>query len=104
MKKGIKILKWIVLGVIFIGLVGWVTMALWNWLIPDLFNGPAIGFWQALGLFALSKILFWGFGGKRHHHSSKGHWRHRYYDKLSSMTPEERAVFRQKMKEKWCSK
>ena len=31
---------------------------LWNWLIPNLFNLPAITFWQALGLNMLAGILF----------------------------------------------
>jgi hypothetical protein len=31
---------------------------LWNWLMPDLFNLPAITFWQALGLNMLAGILF----------------------------------------------
>jgi len=34
------------------------TMWLWNWLMPYLFNLPTITFWQALGLNALSTILF----------------------------------------------
>lgn len=34
------------------------TMWLWNWLMPYLFNLPTIGFWQALGLNALTTILF----------------------------------------------
>lgn len=33
-------------------------MWLWNWLIPELFNGPTITFWQSAGLFILSNILF----------------------------------------------
>jgi hypothetical protein len=31
---------------------------LWNWLMPNLFNLPAITFWQALGLNMLAGILF----------------------------------------------
>ena len=43
-----------------------VTMLLWNWLIPTLFSGPVITYWQALGLILLSKILFsGGHGGHR---------------------------------------
>lgn len=99
MKKGLKILKWIVLGTVFIGVVGLITMQLWNWLVPVLFNGPTLTFWQALGLLVLSKILFSGFGGKRGH---SGHWKHRYYEKWSSMTPEQRARFKERMKDKWC--
>jgi hypothetical protein len=33
-------------------------MLLWNWLMPDIFNLPTIGFWQAVGLNFLSGILF----------------------------------------------
>jgi hypothetical protein len=60
-----------------------VTMLLWNWLIPTLFSGPVITYWQALGLIVLAKILFSsGPGGcrsDRHSHSApwKAHLRHK---------------------------
>lgn len=101
MKKGKKILK--IMAVVIIGLLllGLVVMGLWNWLVPSLFNGPEITFWQALGLFILAKILFGGWGGKgRCRQGSE--WKHRYYEKLSSMTPEDRERFKERMKEKWC--
>lgn len=97
-----RILKWIVVGALLISLFGLVTMMLWNWLVPDLFNGPVISFWQALGLVVLSKILFGGLGGKSNR-GGHAHWKHRYKDKLAGMTPEERERFKEKMKEKWCS-
>lgn len=31
---------------------------LWNWLVPAIFGGPVITFWQALGLNFLTSILF----------------------------------------------
>ena len=34
------------------------VMLLWNALLPDLFDFPEIGFWQALGLSVLSTLLF----------------------------------------------
>lgn len=34
------------------------TMFLWNYLMPDLFNLPTIGFLQAWGINILSGILF----------------------------------------------
>ena len=40
-----------------------VVMWLWNWLVPDIFNGPVLGYWQTLGLLVLSKIIFSGIGG-----------------------------------------
>ncbi|MCU0240967.1 MAG: DUF3106 domain-containing protein [Vicinamibacteria bacterium] len=71
---------------------GFVVMGLWNWLLPALFGWPAIGFWQALGLLVLSKILFGSFhcGSMRHEH---GHWRHRMAERYANMTPEEREKF-----------
>jgi len=39
-------------------LFGYPLMWLWNWLMPSLFNLPIITFWQAVGLNALSSILF----------------------------------------------
>jgi len=108
MNKGVKFLAFVALGVLAILVIGFVTMSLWNWLVPVLFNGPFITFWQALGLLLLSKILFSGFGGKRHCHSNHGpqsenHWKNKFYNKFSSMTPEERSALKEKMKEKWCT-
>lgn len=44
-------------------LFGMMVMWLWNWLMPEIFGLPTIGFWQGWGLLALSSILFKGFGG-----------------------------------------
>lgn len=83
----------IVLAAIF--LVGWVTMLLWNWLIPELFKGPAITFWQALGLLLLSKILFSGFKGRERkgHFPRHHHWKQKFEEKLNDL--------QDKMKEKF---
>jgi len=43
---------------IFIVLLGYPVMLLWNWLMPELFNLPIITFWQAIGLNLLCTILF----------------------------------------------
>ena len=106
MNRGLRILAWIALGLVAVFVFGQATMLLWNWLVPDLFGGPVITVWQALGLILLSKILFWGFGGKRgcRHHGPGhgGHWKSKFYDKFASMTPEEKEALKQKMKEKWC--
>lgn len=102
MNKGLLILKWTVMCILFVLLFGWVTMFLWNYLIPPLFNGPAINFWQALGLLLLSKILLSGFGGRGAHTGMR--WKQRYYEKLSAMSPEDRERFKARMREKWCYK
>jgi hypothetical protein len=78
------------------------TMYLWNWLVPLLFHGPVIEFWQAFGLLILGRLLFGGFGGGRcggkwgHHH----HWRKHWQQKMANMTPEEREELRKKWKQR----
>ena len=44
-------------------LLGFGVMWLWNWLMPEIFGLTTIGYWQAIGLFALAKIIFGSFGG-----------------------------------------
>lgn len=104
MKKGVMIIKMVVFGILAIIAFGFGTMWLWNWLVPTLFNGPIISFWQTLGLILLSKILFSGFGGKSHGHNTGygAQWKRRFVEKVSSLSPEEREAFKQKMKDKWC--
>lgn len=99
MKKALKILGFIILGALFVFAFGYLTMWLWNWLVPTLFHGPVITFWQALGLLLLSKILFGGFP-KEHKEKKtawKRHWKERMKMKMEQMTPEER----EKMKEQF---
>ncbi|HEY9045472.1 MAG TPA: hypothetical protein VIN08_06230 [Ohtaekwangia sp.] len=103
--RKIDIVKCVVLGLLAVTVFGLITMALWNWLVPTLFNGPVITYWQALGLLILSKILFGGWGGGKHHHQSHGpapYWKHRFYEKFSNMPAEQREEFKRRMKEKWC--
>jgi hypothetical protein len=104
MKKGKWFLKCLIGGIFFLLLLGLTTMLLWNWLIPSLFNGPEIRFLEALGLIVLSKILFSGWGGGRRCGPRGGpSWKNRYYEKLSSMSPEDRERFKTRLREKWCS-
>lgn len=49
-------------GLLFLGT--WVTMLLWNALIPAIFGIGVITFWQSMGLLVLAKILFGGHHGK----------------------------------------
>ena len=79
-----KYLKYIGFGILGIGFVAfavWITMSLWNWLVPDLFNGPEIGYWQTAGLFILSKILFTGIGSGGRSHRDQDKWKRKYMDK-----------------------
>jgi hypothetical protein len=86
--------KWIFLAplaiagiLLFIAFGGEIVMQLWNWLLPPIFGWREITFWQALGLLALCRILFGGWGGP-----SGSRTKH--------MTPEERERWRQRIRER----
>jgi|SRR5690606_26973399 len=100
MKRGGKILLWILFGILVVALVTFLTQQLWNWLIPALFSGPVLTFWQTLGLLLLSKILLGGFG--RGHHGGGNKWKMHAQRKFSRLSPDERESIKQKMWEKWC--
>ncbi len=51
-----------ILGIAFVFFIGWVTMMLWNALMPDIFGFGRIRYWQAWGLLLLSCIFFKDFG------------------------------------------
>ncbi|TGL60859.1 hypothetical protein [Leptospira sarikeiensis] len=57
---------------------------LWNWLLPDIFGFKQINYWQALGLFVLSHLLFKGgqWFGPGHHHGGRRHWKRRMKEKM----------------------
>ena len=74
--------------VTFVG--GQLVMRLWNWLLPPLFGVPEVSFWQAVGLLALSRILFGGLGM-----GGRGGSKH------ENFTPEERERFRQRIRERF---
>ena len=80
--------------VVFTAVGGLVVRWLWNWLLPPLFGWPTLGFWQALGLLALCRILFGGFGLR-----ARGpDFRRRMMERWQRMTPEERERFRHGMR------
>ena len=83
---------------VFAGLV-WAVFALWNWLMPSIFGLHAISYWQALGLMALSWILF---GGLRGHGSGRGSWRYDMRRRWERMTPAEREEFVKGASSRWC--
>lgn len=89
----------------FIFLGGWAVMLLWNAILPAVLGVAAITYWQAIGILALSKILFGGFrggspwGGRRGGPPWKNHW--------VNMTDEEKAKMKEEMikrKEEWRNK
>jgi hypothetical protein len=89
-----------VLGILVLATIalGFIVMALWNALVPDLFHGPFLSFGQAVALLLLSHILLRGWGRWRYSNGWKrGRWKHRFEEKLAAMSPEEQ----EKFKEEW---
>lgn len=84
--------------VIFSWIGGAVVMLLWNWLAPELFGLRQVTFWQALGLLALCRILFGGFGGSG---GGGKYQRRRTIERWERMTPEEREKFREGLHGRW---
>ncbi|AXL48885.1 hypothetical protein DSC91_000469 [Paraburkholderia caffeinilytica] len=75
-----------------IAVLGWMVMALWNWVVPALFiGGRSIDYLHAMGLLVLSRILFGGFRGHGGCHGRR-HWR-----RWERMTPEERENFQKSL-------
>jgi len=92
-----------ILGMLLFAFIGGeLVLLLWNWLLPPLFGWRQIGFWQALGILALCRILFGGFG---FHGSRRSGIRRRMEERMAErcdhMTPEEREQFRQRMRERF---
>ncbi len=89
--------KYVVLGIAFLALFTYVVMLLWNWLVPLLFSGPIVNYWQTLGILVLSKILFAGLHpfhreGPPWKNKSWGHdrdrsyWRRKFEEKMNGKT------------------
>lgn len=76
--------------VLFVALMGWVVMRLWNWVMPGLVaDAHAIDFPHAIGLLVLCRILFGGFRGHGGGCRQRRHWHH-----WQRMTQQEREQLR----------
>ena len=89
-RRARKLLMLLPIGILAISIFGFGVMSLWNWLVPALFGGKLITFWQALGLLVLSRILVGGVS------------RPRVVHKWEQLTPEEREKFRAAMEKRHC--
>jgi hypothetical protein len=79
----------VLFGIVWVGIMGLVTLGLWNVLMPAILGLPAIGFWQALGLLLLSRVLFGGWGTRVD--------KARFVRGWKGLTPDERQRFRRAM-------
>jgi hypothetical protein len=84
--------------------LGGIVMLLWNTILPALFHVPVIGYWQAVGLLLLCKILFSSFppgpGNRRSFLSGPPP---HIQEKFMKMNEEEKATFKEQWKKR-CAK
>ncbi len=74
-------------------------LLLWNWLMPVIFGLSTITFWQAIGLFGLSRILFGKIGCTPR--GMPPHFRKRknlFRERWENMDPEKRRDFFERRK------
>jgi hypothetical protein len=93
----------LILGAILLFVIATVVQFLWNVVLVSAVGVQPISFWQALGIFILSRILFghYRFGAKsrKWRASRRKAWR----DKWVKMDDAEKAQMRDKWQE-WCRK
>ena len=82
---------------------GSLVMFLWNSILPAVLGVGALTFWQAVGLLILCRILFGGFRGRPGGGPRGFQWarRRRTRERWMQMDDEERAAFREKLRERW---
>jgi hypothetical protein len=100
-----KIIKGTLLGFLAIGILFLMVLGfqyVWNVTIPAIFNLPTISYLQALGLIAISRVLFGGFGFRwmNHQNHKAKFWQERMKLKMNGMTTEEKEEFKRRVKEK----
>jgi len=80
-----------ILGIGLLALLGWAVMALWNWLMPDIFGLKRLDYWKAWGLLVLCLILFksWGSGSNNRRSDRKRRRHLRSYMKEDQPLAEE---------------
>jgi hypothetical protein len=92
-KTRLGILRAMPAAIILLAVFGAAVMLLWNALMPDILGLPAIGYLQAVGLLALTRILFGGVGRGLGWGDPRLHDRNAFREKWMKMTPEEREDF-----------
>jgi len=100
--SGASFLKMSFFGIIVVAGLSALVLLLWNLLIPGIFGLKTINFWQAAGLFILTKILFSSFrGGGRPGERMLGafHRDNPLMERWMNMTEEERKEFINKRRE-----
>jgi hypothetical protein len=89
-----KFLFFIPLGIAFFFLLPYAVMWLWNTILPGVIGVKTITYWQAAGIFVLSKLLFGHFGGGGGHKPGQR-------NKWKGMSDEDKAKFKEEMQKRF---
>jgi len=57
MEKSVSCLVLLVVALAIDAIMAYLIMLLWNFVVPQLFDGPTIGFWHAAALMFLVSLL-----------------------------------------------
>ena len=99
MPRPLKGLFFLGMAALFFFVLGQVIMFLWNEILVEVTGVKPLSYWQAIGLFILTRILFGGFrfGPRaRGWRKSRKVWR----EKWMNMSAEEKAAFKQKWRDR----
>jgi hypothetical protein len=103
-QQSVQIVKMLTLFLVCFSGLSLLLMLLWNSLIPVIFNGPVITYFQSLGLLLLVRILSSGFRPSNYYSQNKGgYWQKKFEEKIAAMPPEQRERIRNMCASK-CSK
>ncbi len=92
----VKIAKITLVFLVSVTIISFLVMLLWNNLVPALFNGPSISFFQSLGLLLLLRMLSLSFHPWRYRGRQKGeHLRRKFEENIASMPDEQREKLKQ---------
>lgn len=94
--KPLRIAFFLIMGTAAFFLFGWLLMTLWNQALVPAVGAYPIGFWQALGILVLSRLLLGGMGGRRK-------WGHRMAmrEKWMNLPAEDKEKFREQCRNRW---
>ncbi len=97
----LKIVFFIMVTIVFVALMGFVVMWLWNHILTEVTSVKPLTFGQAVGLLVLSRILFGSFRFGPPFRNARSSRRKKYWkEKWMNMTEEEKAAFKEKWKKK----
>jgi len=97
-KWALKGVFFLLIGGVILAVAGGGVMLLWNAILPRVIGVQPLGYWDALGLLVLCRILFGSFhkGGPAGPKHRRKHWR----EKWNNMSEEERALLKARWKQR----